>query len=717
MAKVAKLLVRNRPLGHYVLSVYSLLFRGYCIDDKNDIITLIAPSRSIGRTTDLANMLARVCAPGLLWLSPKRTKISNRLQMGDVYPKVSNLIVKLTSFERESEPDDEKVRISQNKEKRDALKGFNDRRKKRREDPITMEEYPFIEALAGYREGHPGTSLKEVRDNLDKFKRGLQKIQDEFLDKIVKAIPSDRLLKKRAGQSSLLQSYRAKGGKPGEPQKLNICELEFILSTLLKEGCELHFTCPDDTSSDKRGNIELKFTPEDQDKIQVIKWDKNEIIRDKNRNKIVEIKEGKLMLVKTKEKIDREKLSLNKNLQLEYDGKVICANPQTRFKYVIVQGKKDKDKKWFNVPGEEIDLGKVFVKVENSGRQYKEAINIRYKPSTSNSLPVTVETCHHVKSSIEAALMRMGLLPSPQLDELAKDMCRFDDILVGLDTSCFYHGVVTGALLDSFVGVARYPYLDTPNWITLVASVISTGEIEHKANASKDYFDDKDTQDTHNRRTAFRALQEFMEMSTCADLEGVATLLTGEISPDIDFSGDNTIRDELIRKQIKNFLGNIGFHTGTYFLTGDRKCAMFARAEGLHAVHLKRKPLDTTKDIPLTDLSPRNYGDERDIHNVSELVYELGIEFPLKITCIGENCKLSGLSFIVQTDWPGKSLEEWENRNFMVRFAEGNENIYGDFYNCLQNNAKAVKLGQLLWGWKQANARHHEEPGYPSWAT
>jgi len=463
-----------------------------------------------------------------------------------------------------------------------------------------------------------------------KFEAALRDIQNEFIDKIVKAIPSDRLLKQRAKQSSLLQSYRARGGKPSEPQKFNICELEFILSTLLKKGCELFISCPDEM------NIELKWSADERKKF----------------------------------------IAANPTL------------PPTKIK------------------GRDIELGKVFL----------DNMNIKYKPLLK-SLPVTTETCHYVKSSIEAALMRMGLLRSPQLDELAKDMCRFDDILVGLDTSCFYHCVVTGALLDSFVGVARYPYLDTPNWVTLIASVVSIGEIEHKANASKDYFDDKDTQDTHNRRTAFRALQEFMEMSSCADLEGVATLLTGEISPDIDFSGDNTIRDELIRKQIKNFFGNIGFHTGTYFLTGDRKCAMFARAEGLHAVHLKRKPLDTTKDIPLTDLSPRNYGDERDIHNVSELIYELGIEFPLKITCKGENCKLSGLSFIVQTDWPGKSLEEWENRNFMVRFAEGNENIYGDFCNCLQNNAKAVKLSQLLWGWKQANARHHEEPGYPSWAT
>jgi len=159
MAKVAKLLVRNRPLGHYVLSVYSLLFRGYCIDDKNDIITLIAPSRSIGRTTDLANMLARVCAPGLLWLSPKRTKISNRLQMGDVYPKVSNLIINLTSFNRGCPPGDT---IDQSEEIENAFKNYNDRRKQKHEPPISKAEYTIIEAITSYREEHPGASLGEI---------------------------------------------------------------------------------------------------------------------------------------------------------------------------------------------------------------------------------------------------------------------------------------------------------------------------------------------------------------------------------------------------------------------------------------------------------------------------------------------------------------------------------------------------------------------------
>jgi hypothetical protein len=107
----------------------------------------------------------------------------------------------------------------------------------------------------------------------------------------------------------------------------------------------------------------------------------------------------------------------------------------------------------------------------------------------------------------------------------------------------------------------------------------------------------------------------------------------------------------------------------------------------------------------------------KDIHNVSELVYELGVEFPLKITYLKEvNDKkghpFSGSSFIIETDWAGKSFQEWEDRNFMVKFVKDNEQVYEQFFNCLKKNADTVRLGQLLWGWQQVNARHHEAPGW-----
>ena len=138
---------------------------------------------------------------------------------------------------------------------------------------------------------------------------------------------------------------------------------------------------------------------------------------------------------------------------------------------------------------------------------------------------------------------------------------------------------------------------------------------------------------------------------------------------------------------------------------------MFARAEGLNAVYLEREEMKHL--VSLTNLFPQKDGEEKDIHNVSELVYELGIEFPLKITCSLDGCHVpgydfSGLSFIVDTDWRGKTLQEWENRSFVIKINNGNEKIYKQFFNCIEKNAKLVKLGQLLWGWQQVNTKHHE---------
>jgi len=627
--KEVKLLVRNRPLAHYALSVYSLLFRGYCIDDNNDIITLIAPSRSIGRTTDLANLLARVCAPGLLWLSSKRTKISNRGQKtknGNGYPKVSNLIINLTSFNR---PNPSKIDIEEGKdfsqevEKKLALNNFNthefgDDKSKY----LTKKEYAIIEALMVYSEKPSGTTREtnQLRKDYENFLK--RKIYAEFLRRIVEAIPTKNEL------------YETEIGETGVAQKFNICELEFILSTMLKEGYTLNITCSDNMKT------ELKWTGEEK-----------KTVTDKN----------------------------FKPPPKEF-------NPQM------------------------VDLGKIHVSTDSD--DYK---NIKYELlSKDSNLPITVDSCSCLKSRIESALMRMGLLSSPKLEALAKDMCRFSDIIIGIDTNCFYHGIITASILDSFVGVARYPYLDTPNWITLVTSVITTGEIEHKANTSnlKKGARGKDANPGYNRRSACRALQEFMEIGDCADLEGVAMSLTGEIPPDINFSsGENTVRDELIRKQIKKFFTNIGFNKGTYFLTEDKMCAMFARAEGLNAVYLEREEMKHL--VSLTNLSPQKDEEEKDIHNVSELVYELGIEFPLKITCSLEGCHetgydFSGLSFIVETDWRGKTLQEWENRSYIIKIINGNKQIYKQFFNCIEKNAKLVKLGQLLWGWQQVNTKHHE---------
>jgi len=464
---IAKLEVRNRPLGHYVLSVFSLIFWGW--GEKGEEICIGAQSRTIGRTVDMANML---CKKFLGHLLEKGTVQIDSTRSSPSCPAVSTIAINLQ-----------------------------------------RKQY---------------TPLSIGQENTELTQSFLKKVKD---------------------------STR-------EPQILTICELEFILSALIKEGCSFTLSCPDGVE------IELKDNKGNNKRIQGVKIEFGEIVSD----------------------------------------------PATH--------------------------------------------DITYRPVLSASSPdVTTKHYTYLESCVQSALMRMGLLKDEKFfADFAQKVCNDDDVIIAVDTNMFFKAQVTTALLDSFVGVARSDYLDLPNWITLITSTVSMVEIENRANTKREEEEFKGTVDlinTRYRRGACRGLQEFMEIGGCLDLEGVSMLEVGKIPPGFDISTMSpTTRDAIIRREIKQFFNDIGFHKGTYFLTMDRVCAMFAQAEGLHAFYVPRS--DIKEDYNLTKL-----GESSDIHTVSEVIYELGIEFPLKIVCHGG---FEGLSFVVKTDWQGKSLVEWENR-------------------------------------------------------
>ena len=468
MNNITKLEVRNRPLGHYLLSIFSLLFRGW--GKKAEEICIGAPSRTIGRTVDMANIL---CKKFLGHLLKKGTVQIDSIAIPSSCPAVSTIAINL------------------------QRKGY--------------------------------TPSSDSQENTELRRTFLEKVED---------------------------SAR-------EPQILTICELEFMLSTLIKEGCSFTLSCPD--------GIEVE-----------IKDNKNKIKR---------------------------------------------------------------------IQGEEIKLGEIVSDPETNDITYRLA-------SSASSLGISIKDYLYLKSCVQSALMRMGLCKDEKFfANFARKVCNDDDVIIAVDTNIFYKAQVTAALLDSFVGVARSDYLDLPNWITLITSAVSMGEIENRANTKKGEEELKGTSDlisTRYHRGACRGLQEFIEIGSCVDLEGVSILEIGDIPPEFDLSKlSNTTRDATIRKQIKEFSNTISFHKGTYFLTMDRICAMFAQAEGLYALYVPRN--DIKEEYNLTNLDRTG-----DIHCVSELVYELGIEFPLKIVC---HSRFEGLSFVIKTDWQGKSLMEWENRH------------------------------------------------------
>jgi len=143
---------------------------------------------------------------------------------------------------------------------------------------------------------------------------------------------------------------------------------------------------------------------------------------------------------------------------------------------------------------------------------------------------------------------------------------------------------------------------------------------------------------TRQGRIGFRALQEILELNRSADLTGISLMIVGAANPVFDarvelkglredFSrvrhlinstqkaamspasdeGDENTNgtaarqhnsrgskrsssscDMMIRAQYKEFLRQIDFHKGAFFLTADKSNAAMARAEGLQAIYYKQ---------------------------------------------------------------------------------------------------------------------------------
>ena len=570
----ACLLVKSRPIGHYALSLFSLMFRN---GRKNFDMHIIGIGQSTRRVLNLANGMAKE-------FSPNHVKVK-------------------------------KVKIGTYNSKPSILSKLD----------VTLH----------YSSTTHHTYKSEKSSEM----------------------PSSKL-----------------GSMWDEYQELTICQLEFILSTLLSEGCSFELSSPD---------------------------------------------------------------------------------------YMKISGKGLK-----KVAGSDFDLGTVEIK--NDELVYE----VGNKPNCK-----TARNDKTVKNWTESALIRMGILTKGTFKNFAEELSRHDDVIIGLDTNNFYKANVTAGLLDSLVGVTHTNFLDLPNWITFVASEVSISELENRATGGEEVerksgkidWIMEDNEKTRYKRYACRGLQEFMEIGMCIDLEGVTIILTGDIPSHISLSEPtNTIRDETIRKQIRSFFQAVNFHKGAYFITGDKMNQMFAEAEGLKAFYAERRSWQPGNGkVKDNEINLTQINEEEDIHNISELIYELGIEVPLKITCsCSDNPKINGLVFTVKTDWATKLLEKWENRVLKVKVGfdkealkkidneieEKNEKIremgnssenqkgkggnrskneqselkalkdYGkaikelndemkgkrnEVIKILENNAKAVDLDSILKAWKEINAMHH----------
>lgn len=271
-----------------------------------------------------------------------------------------------------------------------------------------------------------------------------------------------------------------------------------------------------------------------------------------------------------------------------------------------------------------------------------------------------------ILGDLAGALYRCGLLLSDDWEETARELSKFDDIVLGVDTNLLYDCVITQQLLDGFALTSHRSYFYTPNWLLIVIPSAVMHELEQSAN-SRDQYGSL----TFEGRKGYRALQEIIELDQSKDLMGVSLLIAGEANPILDTREELrglrkeyvglekrpklSAGDTIIRDQFKNFLRQVDFHKGAYFITGDKTNAALAQAEGLHSLYYKLAPW---YDL----IQQKGEGGASALISVpfGKLIYELVVQYGhIRVGWSTNEISL-------ECDSKGEDLDHWLNRDLQI---------------------------------------------------
>jgi len=115
---------------------------------------------------------------------------------------------------------------------------------------------------------------------------------------------------------------------------------------------------------------------------------------------------------------------------------------------------------------------------------------------------------------------------------------------------------------------------------------------------------------TYRGRIGQRALQEVMDLRRKdPNRPGLAMMTVGELQHDAkELKSEDWKIDALIRDQFKNFLDDIGFHKGTFFLSQNRVNVMMSGTEGGDALYLEKPGFeDLERERSTCHRSPDSY--------------------------------------------------------------------------------------------------------------
>lgn len=258
-----------------------------------------------------------------------------------------------------------------------------------------------------------------------------------------------------------------------------------------------------------------------------------------------------------------------------------------------------------------------------------------------------------IEGRIRDAFLRAGLCKHGNLSEVMDKLKTYDDVIIAPDTNVLMDCTITSILWDE---IQRE---ELPNWILVTVPKIVTAEIERRATTGKveKKGHPRDGWPSYEGRIARRALQEILDLDQNVKRKGISIMTIGKLPENYDQIKNTSWRvDSEIRAQFRDFLRNIDFHKGAFFLTQDRVNAMMAKAEGVEGLYLQKPLFEEITNVQM------------DLGGFSRLLYELAVIF-------GE-VRISGRgkinpSFDLSIFWPGKHVSHWEKFVIKITRPEG----------------------------------------------
>lgn len=253
-------------------------------------------------------------------------------------------------------------------------------------------------------------------------------------------------------------------------------------------------------------------------------------------------------------------------------------------------------------------------------------------------------------NNLTAAMCRSGLLKPYDLEDVAIELTKNEDLILGLDTNILYNCIISEHLLGALDEVNPYSYSTIPNWLLIVIPGVVMKEIENAANHKvKGRL-------THIGRSGFRALQEVMVLKESRGTSSISVQVVGKTNPQqLRYSEEESTRlenaDSLIRDQFRSFVKEFDIRKGVFFLTMDKTNSSLGKAEGLNAIRVNH---------------PKMLRNGYDLHQLtgdtillSRILYEIAVEFGVIEISWKEHGRLHFLE--LDSGWQWKNMGHWEN--------------------------------------------------------